>query len=386
MVVFRLRTILFVCLPCVFQSFFALINQVQAQAQMDIKGLHFLGGYEIPFGYRFKNTTVGGLSGIDYDAVNKRYYLISDDKGAVNAARFYTTAIFITPKGIDSVRFTGVTNLLQANGQQYPTGKTGSPHPPDPEAIRYNPLTKTLTWSSEGERIINNTNNILQDPAVNNISLKGKYVNSFLLPDNFKVQATEKGSRQNGSLEGLTFADNYTKLFISSEEPLYEDGPRAGIGDNNAFIRIAQLNVADRMPAKQFAYKLEPVAHPPYPANAFMLNGVTDVLSIGKNKLLVVERSFSSGRLACTVKLFIADLSKATDIKTISSLKSDTAFVAATKKLLLNMDDLGIFTDNIEGVTRGPILPNGHKTLLFIADNNFNPLAKSQLLLFEVLE
>ena len=49
------------------------------------------------------------------------------------------------------------------------------------------------------------------------------------------------------------------------------------------------------------------------------------------------------------------------------------------------MDDLGIYIDNIEGVTFGPTLPNGHQTLLFVADNNFNPLEQSQLLLFEVI-
>jgi hypothetical protein len=50
------------------------------------------------------------------------------------------------------------------------------------------------------------------------------------------------------------------------------------------------------------------------------------------------------------------------------------------------MDDLGIYIDNVEGVTFGPLLPNGHKTLIFVADNNFSADEKSQLLLFEVLE
>ena len=49
------------------------------------------------------------------------------------------------------------------------------------------------------------------------------------------------------------------------------------------------------------------------------------------------------------------------------------------------MDDLDIFIDNIEGVTFGPTLPNGHNTLLFVADNNFQPFEKNQFLLFEVI-
>jgi len=49
------------------------------------------------------------------------------------------------------------------------------------------------------------------------------------------------------------------------------------------------------------------------------------------------------------------------------------------------MDQLGIYTDNIEGVTLGPLLPNGHRTLIFVSDNNFVGLEKTQLLLFEIM-
>jgi hypothetical protein len=120
--------------------------------------------------------------------------------------------------------------------------------------------------------------------------------------------------------------------------------------------------------------------------NAYKINGVPDILSTGENKLLVIERSYSSGRLACTVKLFNSDLSKASDIRHNPSLLNNKDFIAADKKLLLNMDELGIYVDNIEGVTFGPLLPNGNKTLLLVADNNFNPIQKSQVLLFEIFE
>ena len=112
---------------------------------------------------------------------------------------------------------------------------------------------------------------------------------------------------------------------------------------------------------------------------------MSDILSLGDNKLLVLERSFSTGRLPCTIRVFIADLNTATDVS-LMNLKSSKIFTAASKKLLLNMDKLGIYIDNVEGVTFGPVLPNGHKTLLFVSDNNFNAFEKTQLLLFEVIE
>ena len=76
----------------------------------------------------------------------------------------------------------------------------------------------------------------------------------------------------------------------------------------------------------------------------------------------------------------------ATDVQNLPLKNATDKFTPASKKLLLNMDALGIYTDNIEGVTFGPTLPNGHRTLLFVADNNFNFVEKSQLLLFEVIE
>ena len=48
------------------------------------------------------------------------------------------------------------------------------------------------------------------------------------------------------------------------------------------------------------------------------------------------------------------------------------------------MNDLGVFIDNIEGVTFGPKLVNGKQSLLFVSDNNFSNKQKTQILLFEV--
>ena len=350
-----------------------------------IASLHFLGEQSIPYNLLYNNTTVGGLSGIDYDSAHGTYYLISDDRSALNPARFYTARISFTQNGIDSFYFTDVHNLLQPNGNVYPNNKQDPYHTPDPEAIRYNAVSKQLVWSSEGERIVRDKDTVLENPSVIMIAADGKYIDSFRLPPNLVMQSIEKGPRQNSVFEGLTFTDNYSTLFVSVEEPLYEDGPRADVVDNNAYIRILKFDVATKTNTAQYAYKLDPVAYPANPSTGFKINGVPDIISIGNNKLLVIERSFSTGRLPCTIKVFIADLNAVTDVTNIPLMNS-TQFVPVSKKLLLNMDNLGIYIDNIEGVTFGPTLPNGHKTLLFIADNNFTQIQKTQLLLFEVIE
>lgn len=355
------------------------------QFSANISSLKYLDSYEIPFNLKYKNTTVGGLSGIDYDAKNNLYYLISDDRSDKNPARFYKAKIFISGNEIDSLVFTDVENMLQPDGKLYPNSVQDRFKTPDPEALRYNPEKGYLAWSSEGERIVKAGDTVLTNPAVIMIRPNGKYVDSFALPEIMKMHATENGPRKNGVFEGMSFADNYKTLYVNVEEPLYEDGPRAEVVDNDAFIRIIKFDAGQKKSTAQYAYKLEPVAYAAKPENEFKINGVPDILSLGNNKLLVIERSFSTGRLPCTIRVFIADLNDATDISEMV-LKGNHSFKAAKKSLLLNMDDLGIYTDNIEGVTFGPPLPNGHKTLIFIADNNFTVVEKAQVLLFEVIE
>lgn len=347
--------------------------------------LRFIDEYIIPYNLSFNNTTVGGLSGIDYDQKSDEYYFISDDRSDINPARYYKARIFMDQKGIDSIRFTDVKYLMNNKGSIYSSNRVDPFNSIDPEAIRYNPLKREIVWSSEGERILKVKDTVLQNPSVNIISASELY-DTFPLPANLFMHATELGPRKNAVLESMTFADNYNSLFICTEEPIYEDGPKADLTDKKSYIRIFKFDAFTKVNSAQYAYKLDPITYPSIPANGFKLNGVSDMLNIGSNKFIVIERSFSTGRLPCTIKIFISDLANATDIRNIPSLKVGRDFIPATKKLLLNMDELKIYIDNIEGVTFGPVMPNGHKTLLFIADNNFVPLQRSQLLLFEVIE
>jgi hypothetical protein len=276
------------------------------------------------------------------------------------------------------------TFLKNKVGNFYPNSRQDASHTPDPEALRFNPKNNTFAWSSEGERIVNPQKTILENPAITEISIAGNYLDTFQLPPQLHIQATENGPRQNGVVEGLTFADNYKKMYVSVEEPLYNDGSRAGIHDSTATCRIIKYDVATRKAIAQYAYVIDAVAHSPFPPNAFKVNGISDILWLGNNQLLVTERSYSTGRLSCTIKVFLADVSQAENVNEITSLKNKPLLKTISKKLLLNMDDLGFYIDNIEGVTFGPTLPNGKKSFLFVADNNFNFLQKTQILLFEI--
>lgn len=360
------------------------VTNKTATQYSSINSLKFLGEYIVPYNKEYKGTTIGGLSGIDYDPLHQLYYLISDDRSDIDPARFYTAKITFTQKGFDTVQFINVTTLLQKDGTPFPSSKKEKAHSADPEDMRYNAVKNQFTWTSEGERIVKKDIVALQDPSITIINTNGKYVDTFPLPPQMHMHTTENGPRQNGVFEGLTFANNFKTMYVSVEEPLYEDGTRAGLTDTTTWTRIIKYNVSSRKPIAQYAYHLEQVAHPSVPATEFKINGIPDILSIGKDKLLVIERSFSTGRLACTIRVFITDLSNASNIADVASLQLQPPLHPANKKLLLNMDDLGMYIDNIEGVTFGPDLPNGHKTLIFVSDNNFAKEQITQFLLFEL--
>ncbi|HTG56650.1 MAG TPA: esterase-like activity of phytase family protein, partial [Niabella sp.] len=98
-----------------------------------ISSLKFLDEYVIPYDLHLQNTWVGGLSGIDYNAAENKYFIISDERSATSAARFYTAAIDINNYKIDSVRFLSVETLKNAQNDTFPALKILPEHAADPE-------------------------------------------------------------------------------------------------------------------------------------------------------------------------------------------------------------------------------------------------------------
>lgn len=369
---------------CLFLSSCFSVKTRVTDSGKSVSNLKFLGEFVLPHNLKYDSTITGGLSGIDYDREHDRYYMICDDRSEINPARFYTAQIKISGYAIESVKISGVSFLQQQNGTLYPDRKLNTKYTADPEAIRYNPLSRQLIWSSEGDRVVKPDDTILINPSLTMVSTEGKYIDTLLLPPNLFMHSYEKGPRRNGVLEGLAFSDNYTSLYTNVEEPLYEDGPRADLKEDKAYIRLFKFDLKSRKNTAQYAYLLEPIPYAPVSADGEKMNGVSDILSVNNHQFLITERSYSEGRLGCIVRVFLADITKADNIMDVPSLKT-AAFRPAEKKLLLNMEHLGIYIDNIEGATFGPTLPNGHRSVIFVADNNFNAAEKSQFLLFEAI-
>lgn len=357
-------------------------STANSATQIRIPQLKFLDTLTIPFGKSFQNTTIGGLSGIDYDKENGIFYMISDDRSNINPARFYTAKIHLSKDKFDSVEFTSVHFLRDSASKEYPNSKTDPFRTPDPESMRYWEGTNQLIWSSEGERRFERNRTILVNPSINITNLAGKWIGEFPIPAKAKMSAKEKGPRVNGVFEGLSFTPDYKKLFVSIEEPLYQDGPRVDVIKNNTSIRILAYDTENKNDINEYAYMPEPVAKQAIPADQYKINGVSEILAVNDHQLIVMERSYSTGHQGCVVRLFLANLSGATNVKNMKSL-AVRKYKPASKTPLINLDNLGFYIDNIEGICFGPKLENGNQSLLLIADNNFNPFEKAQVFLFE---
>jgi hypothetical protein len=101
--------------------------------------LRLIGHTALSHKLQFQGTTVGGLSGLDYDKQRGVYYAISDDRSDINPARFYTLKLPITADSVGAPELLKVTTLQAPNGKPYPNRRSvtpESPEVPDPESIR----------------------------------------------------------------------------------------------------------------------------------------------------------------------------------------------------------------------------------------------------------
>jgi predicted negative regulator of RcsB-dependent stress response len=305
-------------------------------------------------------TTVGGLSGITYDASTQRYYSISDDRGSVGPSpRIYDISIDLSDGALNNgdVTFNGVLQLRRADGTGFPNNST------DPEGIAIAP-NGDFYISSEGD---NNPANI-QQPFVNRFARTTGVQNQALpVPSKFQSSTSPTlGIRNNLAFESVTITPNGQSLFTATENALKQDGPAATVA-NGTDCRILRFDLTSGSAAEEFVYRTEPVAEAPIPGQ-FATNGLVEMLALDDTTFLALERSFSvgapgAGGTGNIIKLFEVSLAGATDVSAFESLSLAGAYTAASKSLLLDLSTLGIALDNIEGITFGPMLPNGQRRI-----------------------
>lgn len=334
--------------------------------------VEFLGQVTFPTATDFQGTRVGGLSGITYDAKAGRYYAISDDRSEFNAARFYTLDVDLDDGALDA----GDVDLEQVTTLRDPAGNAFAAKGVDPEGIAVTGKGTVLV-SSEGDA----TAGIA--PFVNAFSIAtGRQTRALPVDDKF-LPTPEAGVRNNLAFESLTITPERRFAFTATENALLQDGPPAGL-DQETVSRIVKYDLVTGRSVGEFAYVADAVAAPPVPAGAFATNGLVDLLAIDNaDTLLAVERSFSVG-VGNSIKLYEATVQGAVKVDGLDALDGLEPDPAADKRLVLDLADLGIALDNVEGITFGPKLADGRQSMILVSDDNFSATQVTQVLAFAV--
>jgi hypothetical protein len=349
--------------------------------------LNFLGEYQLPK-TSFQDTPVGGLSALTYDRQRDRFYALSDDRSALAPARFYTLKLrlntsTIEKPSLEKVEIENVTFLKNEAGKTFPKGTI------DSEGIALSPKG-TVFISSEGD------SNLGIAPFIREFDLKtGQQLRSLPIPerylpnDNSKADQPPRGIQNNLGFESLTAEPGSSlaaatgdpfRLFTATESALIQDNlPDTSI--QSPRIRLMHYligNIARPMVVAEHLYLLDPAP------NGAIRHGLSDLITVDTGgHFLSLERSY--GLLGGSAKIYQIAISAATDTSGIATLKGDVSRIdSIKKKLLLDLSELGIYLDNLEGITLGPRLADGSQSLLLVSDNNFNDIQLNQFLLFRL--
>jgi hypothetical protein len=339
--------------------------------------LRLIGETVLPRAASFRDTTVGGLSAIDFDAQTGTWIALSDDRSEHQPARFYTLDVELGPDSL-KVRPRDVTYLLQANGSRFPGRRDGG-NVPDPEAARLLPGGKFL-WTSEGDA------RLRLAPSIHETSLDGRHLREFAVPEHFRPgDARDRGPRNNLAFEGLALTPDRRGAWVAMEGPLQQDGPEPAVGVAGGPCRFTFFDVATGQALRQVAYMPDAIPASPIPPGAFADNGVSEVLMADEHRMLVLERAFMMGR-GMSLRLFRIDTREGSDTLREPILVPGR-YRPCVKTLLADFAQLGLpRLDNTEGMCWGPRLASGARTLVFVSDDNFNPLQVTQFVACEFLE
>jgi hypothetical protein len=346
--------------------------------------LRLIGVTTLPNKMAYNGTTVGGLSGIDYDAARDEFVSESDDRSDINPARFYSLRVSYDQRSVKGVEVTGVTYFRQPNGETYPNAadveKRGG-EVPDLETIRLDPRDGSIWYASEGGERPG------RDPFVRHARRDGSFVAELPRLPQFQFAAKDsgRGPRGNRTFEGLSFDPAGETLWLGMESPLFQDGGLPTV-TRGALVRFSHLD-RDGHVLGQFAYPVSPIPEPPAEGK-LADNGVSEILATPAGTLLVLERSGhqdAEKKWHYAAKLFEASVGRATNVATADSLTAG-AIEPMPKRLVVDFATQGQSSvGNLEGVTWGRRLSNGHATLVLVADDNFTLGEAMQFWIFEVI-
>ena len=269
----------------------------------------------------------GEFSGLTRISGNR--YAAVDDKLKGGGIVFFSIPL-------DSYGNVGTVRMQVADGTAQATGKAR-----DCEGIAFVPSTATLYVSSENQEI-------------REYDLAGRETGKALrIPKDLIVNNIQS----NRGFEALTYDDATGLFWTTTESPLKKDTflPR--------LLRL-QSFTSDGEPAERFLYQTETPARSAANTSAYV-HGVPALAALDDGRLLVLEREVYVPNGGFWDKL--SDSFTKIDIYLVDPVR-DTAGILR-KSLLCSFRTGALDLANFEGMCLGPVLPDGTRTLLLIADS-----------------
>ena len=274
-------------------------------------------------------TAAAELSGITHVG-GSTYHAVGDN----GAATIWTLSVSIDP-ATGWIGSAAVTGGIAAAG-------LGT----DSEGIAYRAASGTVFVSDEVAS------------TINEFSLStGSLVASVGVPAIYAPANVQS----NMGLESLAFGVG--GLWTANEEALVPDGPLATT-TAGSWVRIQRFDES-LATAGQWGYRTDPITA----LNPFISaerSGVVDILPWTESELFVLERELGGAIVPqFRSRLYLVDTTTGSDVSALATI--DAGGFAPLAKSLLWEQSFGAI--NFEGMTFGPTLNDGSRSLLLISDN-----------------
>jgi len=338
---------------------------------------------------------LGGFSAIDYSGIGNLYAFLSDrgpDDGAVSyPCRIQLAEIVIDPGAAEPVQFQLKATVPLVDSERRPfTGRSSFllaagrfAHRLDPEGLRFG-ADQTMYISDE------------YGPEILQFDRQGREIRRLPLPPWLKVKhpsgdrqeenaKNETGRASNRGMECLAISVDGGSLIGLMQGPLIQDGKKSS--DNTkvtgTHCRLLKIDLATGQ-TTEFVYELDSEK-----------NGNSEILAMPDGRYLVLERDSAAGKDAKYRRLIAINLQGATNVYGRASLKAggvDGHVQPVAKTVYLDLLDPvwnlagESMPEKIEGITFGPALKDGRRTLLVSTDNDFESSSASRIWVFAVSE
>ena len=349
-----------------------------------------LSTFEDKLGNGDPHNRLGGFSALDYTGKGDTYAALSDrgpDDGATRyQCRYHFIDIKIDPKNSPAVttQLVSTEQILDQRGRAYP-GLSSQVEPSTTLATRFDP---------EGFRFGQNGRFWIAEeygPQIIEFASNGRALRSLKLPEHLRVQfpadikqienkLNEIGRASNKGIEGLALAPNGKMLYGIMQHVLLQDCERDDTGEPRGLH--CRLLRCDTLSGEvgEFVYRLDSTDHV-----------LSEILAVSNDEFLVIERDKVPGTDAEFKKVVRIDITGATEIGNVRQLHPwnlPDSIKPVKKTAYLDLLDPSYhlageaMPEKLEGLTFGPTLKDGRRTLVIASDNDFNADSPSQLFVF----